>query len=48
MVQVDVFGIRDESPAGTCSCGGACASTVEKTMGEIHEELVQLIQSLPI
>lgn len=44
MVQVDVFGIREEAPAGACSCGGACASTAEKTMGEMYEELVQFFQ----
>jgi len=41
MVQVNVFGIREEAPAGACSCGGACASTAEKTMGEMYEELDQ-------
>jgi len=41
MVQVDVFGIREEAPSGSCSCGGACGSTTEKTMGEMYEDLVQ-------
>ena len=41
MIQVDVFGIREEAPASTCSCGGACGSTAEKTMGEMYEDLVQ-------
>lgn len=40
MVQVDVFGIREEAPAGACSCGGACGSGTEKTMGEMFEDLV--------
>ena len=44
MVQVDVFGIREEVPAGTCSCGGACGSTTEITMGEMYEDLVQFCQ----
>ena len=44
MVQVDVFGIREEAPAGACSCGGACTSTPEKTMGEMYEELVRFFQ----
>lgn len=44
MVQVDVFGIREESPAGACSCGGECASTAEQTMGEMYEELVRFFQ----
>ena len=44
MAQVDVFGIREEAPAGACSCGGACASTPEKTMGEMYEDLVQFFQ----
>ncbi|WP_207652402.1 hypothetical protein [Desulfosporosinus sp. FKB] len=44
MVQVDVFGIREEAPSGTCSCGGACGSTTEKTMGEMFEDLVRFCQ----
>ena len=44
MIQVEVFGIRDEAPAGKCSCGGACGSTTEKTMGEMYEDLVQFCQ----
>lgn len=44
MIQVEVFGIREEAPAGTCSCGGACGSTTEKTMGEMYEDLVQFCQ----
>lgn len=41
MIEIQVFGIRDEAPAGmgTCSCGGACGSSSEKTMGEMYEEL---------
>jgi len=42
MVQVDVFGIREETPTGTCSCGGACGSAKEKTMGEMYEDLARL------
>jgi hypothetical protein len=41
MVHVDVFGIREEAPSGTCSCGGACGSGSEKTMGEMFEDLAQ-------
>jgi len=44
MVQLDVFGIREEAPAGSCSCGGACGSEIEKTMGEMFEDLVQFCQ----
>lgn len=44
MVQVDVFGIRDEAPAGSCSCGGACGSQSDKTMGEMFDELVRFLQ----
>ena len=44
MVQVDVFGIREEAPVGTCSCGGDCGSAKEKTMGEMYEDLVQFCQ----
>ena len=41
MVEIQVFGIRDEAPAGMgkCSCGGACGSSSEKTMGEMYAEL---------
>lgn len=41
MVQVDVFGIREEALTGSCSCGGACSSATEKTMGVMYEELVK-------
>lgn len=41
MVEVDVFGIREEAQAGSCSCGGACGSETQKTMGEMFEDLVQ-------
>ncbi|HZK84344.1 MAG TPA: hypothetical protein VFC58_06630 [Desulfosporosinus sp.] len=44
MVQVDVFGISEEAPTGSCSCGGACGSAAEKTMGVMYEELVQFCQ----
>ncbi|HWQ40875.1 MAG TPA: hypothetical protein VN456_02430 [Desulfosporosinus sp.] len=44
MVQVDVFGIREEAPNGACSCGGTCGSGTEKTMGEIYDGLVQFCQ----
>ncbi|MHB8074966.1 hypothetical protein [Desulfosporosinus fructosivorans] len=44
MVQVDVFGIREEAPPSSCSCGGACGSMTEKTMGEMYEELVRFFQ----
>lgn len=44
MVQLDVFGILEEAPVGSCSCGGACGSETEKTMGEMFEDLVQFCQ----
>ena len=44
MVQVDVFGIREEAPIGSCSCGGSCGSSDKKTMGEMYESLVQFLQ----
>ena len=44
MVQVDVFGIREEASASSCSCGGACGSVTEKTMGELYEDLVRFFQ----
>jgi len=44
MVQVDVFGIREEAPASSCSCGGACGSVTEKTMGEMYEDLIRFFQ----
>ena len=44
MVQVDVFGIREEASSGTCSCGGTCGSDTEKTMGEMYEDLVKFCQ----
>jgi len=40
MIGIEVFGIRDEAPVGMCSCGGACGSNSEKTMGEMYEDLV--------
>ena len=48
MVQVDVFGIREEAPYGTCSCGGACGSAGEKTMGEMFEDLARFCQESDI
>lgn len=48
MIEIQVFGIRDEAPTGMgmCSCGGACGSGSEKTMGEMYEELESfLVQS---
>jgi len=45
MIQVDVFGIRDEAPlGGSCSCGGDCGSVSEKTMGEMYEDLLRFFQ----
>ncbi|GAB6156339.1 hypothetical protein JCM17380_50910 [Desulfosporosinus burensis] len=44
MVQVEVFGIREEAPANSCSCGGACGSETKKTMGEMFENLVRFFQ----
>ena len=41
IVQVDVFGIREEAPISSCSCGGACGSVIGKTMGEMYEDLVR-------
>ncbi len=43
-VQVDVFGIREEAPISSCSCGGACGSATEKTMGKMYEDLVRFCQ----
>ncbi|MCO5386933.1 MAG: hypothetical protein M0T74_07085 [Desulfitobacterium hafniense] len=44
MIRVDVFGIREEAPSGSCSCGGACGSVPEKTMGEMYEDLLRFLQ----
>ncbi len=44
MVHVDVFGIREEAPASSCSCGGACGSVTEKPMGEMYEDLIRFFQ----
>ena len=44
MVQVDVFGIREEAPSSSCSCGGDCGSVPEKTMGEMYEDLLRFFQ----
>jgi len=43
MIEIEVFGIRDEEPAGICSCGGSCDSSHEKTMGEMFEELKRFL-----
>lgn len=40
MVRVDVFGIREEVPVGSCSCGGSCGPSDKKTTGEMYESLV--------
>lgn len=48
MVQVDVFGIRDEAPAGPCSCGGACGSQTDITMGEMFDDLVRFFQACDV
>ncbi|MDR3584224.1 MAG: hypothetical protein P4L59_02730 [Desulfosporosinus sp.] len=37
MIDIEVFGIRDEAQASKCSCG--CGSSPVKTMGEMYEEL---------
>jgi len=44
MVHLDVFGIREEAPVSSCSCGGACSSETEKTMGEMYQDLVKFYQ----
>lgn len=43
-VKITVFGIRDEAPAGTCSCGGACGSGGDKAMGEMFAEMVAYLR----
>jgi disulfide oxidoreductase YuzD len=43
MIEIEVFGIRDEEPIGACSCGGSCGSSSQKTMGEMFEELKRFI-----
>jgi len=43
MIEIEVFGIRDEEPIGVCSCGGSCGSSSQKTMGEMFEELNHFI-----
>ncbi|MDP4127806.1 MAG: hypothetical protein Q8912_12805 [Bacillota bacterium] len=42
MIEIEVFGIRDEEPIGVCSCG-SCGSSSQKTMGEMFEELKHFI-----
>jgi len=44
MIGIEVFGIRDEEPAGICSCGGSCGSSSEKTMGEMCDELKRFLR----
>lgn len=43
MIEIEVFGIRDEEPTGVCSCGCSCGSSSQKTMGEMYEELKRFI-----
>lgn len=38
-VEVVVFGIADEVPKGTCSCGGACGSATDLTMRDLWDDL---------
>lgn len=41
-VKVQVFGIRDGSSGGCCSCGGGCAPTM--TMGQMYDDFVRFIK----
>ena len=47
-VEVVVFGIADEAPTGTCSCGGACASKTDATMGDLSADLAAFLQKSSI
>lgn len=42
-IKVEVFGIKDQSVGGGCSCGGGCGPT--NTMGEMYDELVGFLSN---